>query len=102
MRTVDLASVLDEGRWSRYQKLLVAGPALAIILDGMDNQLLGNVIPALMKEWSLPRAPFTTVLALGPLGMILGGATGGMMGDRFGRRTALIGSVLAFAIPTLA
>jgi MFS transporter, AAHS family, 4-hydroxybenzoate transporter len=102
MRTVDVASVLDEGRWSGYQKLLVAGPALAIILDGMDNQLLGNVIPALMKEWSLPRAPFTTVLALGPLGMILGGAAGGMMGDRFGRRTALIGSVLAFAIPTLA
>jgi AAHS family 4-hydroxybenzoate transporter-like MFS transporter len=66
MKTVDVASVLDEGRWSAYQKLLVAGTALAIILDGMDNQLLGNVIPALMKEWSLPRAPFTTVLALGP------------------------------------
>jgi len=102
MKTVDIASVLDEGRWSAYQKLLVAGTALAIILDGMDNQLLGNVIPALMKEWSLPRAPFTTVLALGPLGMILGGTAGGVLGDRIGRRTALVSSVLAFAVPTLA
>jgi len=102
MKTVDVASVLDEGRWSAYQKLLVAGTALAIILDGMDNQLLGNVIPALMKEWSLPRAPFTTVLALGPLGMILGGTAGGVLGDRIGRRTALVCSVLAFAVPTLA
>jgi AAHS family 4-hydroxybenzoate transporter-like MFS transporter len=102
MKTVDVASVLDEGRWSAYQKLLVAGTALAVILDGMDNQLLGNVIPALMKEWSLPRAPFTTVLALGPLGMILGGTAGGMLGDRIGRRTALVCSVLAFAAPTLA
>jgi AAHS family 4-hydroxybenzoate transporter-like MFS transporter len=102
MNTVDLASVLDEGRWSRYQKLLVFGTALAIILDGMDNQLLGNVIPALMREWSLPRAPFTTVLALGPLGMIVGGTVGGMLGDRIGRRTALLCSVLAFAVPTLA
>ena len=102
MKTVDIASVLDEGRWSAYQKLLVAGTALAIILDGMDNQLLGNVIPALMKEWSLPRAPFTTVLALGPLGMILGGTAGGVLGDRIGRRTALVCSVLAFAVPTLA
>jgi MFS transporter, AAHS family, 4-hydroxybenzoate transporter len=102
MKTVDLASLLDEGRWSAYQKLLVAGTALAIILDGMDNQLLGNVIPALMKEWSLPRAPFTTVLALGPLGMILGGTAGGVLGDRIGRRTALVCSVLAFAVPTLA
>jgi len=102
MKTVDVASVLDEGRWSAYQKLLVAGTALAIILDGMDNQLLGNVIPALMKEWSLPRAPFTTVLALGPLGMILGGTAGGVLGDRIGRRTALVCSVVAFAVPTLA
>jgi MFS transporter, AAHS family, 4-hydroxybenzoate transporter len=102
MTTVDVASVLDEGSWSRYQKLLVAGTALAVILDGMDNQLLGNVIPAMMKEWSLPRAPFTTVLALGPLGMILGGTAGGVLGDRIGRRTALVCSVLAFAVPTLA
>ena len=102
MNTVDLTSVLDEGRWSGYQKLLISGTALAIILDGMDNQLIGNVIPALMKEWSLPRAPFTTVLALGPLGMIVGGWAGGMLGDRFGRRTALLGSVLAFSLPTLA
>jgi AAHS family 4-hydroxybenzoate transporter-like MFS transporter len=102
MNTVDLASVLDEGRWSRYQKLLVSGTALAIILDGMDNQLLGNVIPALMKEWSLPRAAFTAVLALAPLGMMIGGAVGGMLGDRIGRRTALLCSALAFAVPTLA
>ena len=102
MNTVDVASLLDAGRWSRYQKLLVGGTALAIILDGMDNQLLGNVIPALMKEWSLPRAAFTGVLAVGPLGMMIGGAVGGILGDRLGRRTALLCSVLAFAVPTLA
>jgi AAHS family 4-hydroxybenzoate transporter-like MFS transporter len=102
MNTVDVASVLDEGHWSGYQKLLVAGTALAIILDGMDNQLLGNVIPTLMREWSLPRGDFTAVLALGPLGMMVGGAAGGILGDRLGRRTALVSSVLAFAVPTLA
>jgi len=102
MNTVDVASVIDEGRWSGYQKLLVAGTALAIVLDGMDNQLLGNVIPALMREWQLPRAPFTAVLAMAPLGMMIGGATGGMLGDRVGRRTALLVSVLSFAVPTLA
>jgi len=99
---VDLTALLDDGRWSPYQQLLVAGTALAIVLDGMDNQLLGNVIPALMREWSLPRAPFTTVLAMGPLGMIVGGWAGGVLGDRVGRRTALLLSMTAFALPTLA
>jgi AAHS family 4-hydroxybenzoate transporter-like MFS transporter len=99
---IDVGRVLDEGRWSGYQKLLIAGTALAIILDGTDNQLLGNVIPTLMREWSLPRAAFATVLAIGPLGMMIGGAAGGMLGDRVGRKSALLCSVIAFAIPTLA
>jgi MFS transporter, AAHS family, 4-hydroxybenzoate transporter len=102
MKTVDVGILLDEGRSSGYQKLLIGGTALAIILDGMDTQLLGNAIPALLREWSLPRGAFTTVLALGPLGMMVGGAIGGVLGDRIGRRTALLCSVLSFAAFTLA
>src|SRR5204863_6833136 len=102
MRTVDVGVLLDEGRSSRYQKLLVGATALAIILDGVDTQLLGNAIPALLKDWSLPRGAFTTVLALGPLGMMVGGAIGGVLGDRVGRRTALLTSVLSFAAFTFA
>ncbi len=34
--------------------------------------------------------------------MMIGGLIGGMLGDRYGRRTALLGSVLAFAVLTLA
>ncbi len=102
MKTVDVGQLLDEGQWSGYQKLLILGTALTIILDGIDNQLLGNAVPSMMRDWSLPRGAFTTVLALGPLGMMFGGALGGMLGDRIGRRTALLSSVLAFAALTLA
>ena len=82
MKTVDVGVLLDEGHSSGYQKLLIVGTALAIILDGADTQLLGNAIPALIRDWSLPRGAFTTVLALGPLGMMVGGAIGGLLGDR--------------------
>jgi MFS transporter, AAHS family, 4-hydroxybenzoate transporter len=102
MATIDVAAVIDEGRWTGYQKLLIAGTALTIILDGVDNQLLGNALPTLMREWSMPRSAFATVLAVGPFGMMLGGALGGMLGDRVGRRTALLFSVLSFAVLTLA
>src|SRR5206468_11017894 len=96
--SVDVGTLLDEGRWSTYQKLLVAGTALAIILDGLDNQVLGAAVPALTREWGLPRPAFASVLASGMVGMMIGGAAGGFIGDRVGRRAALIGSVVAFGV----
>ena len=49
MKTIDVGSLLDDAQWSAYQKLLVAGTAMTIILDGLDNQLLGAAVPALMR-----------------------------------------------------
>src|SRR5438552_19180849 len=98
MKTIDVGYVIDEGRWTTYQKLLILGAALTIILDGVDNQLLGNAVPSLMKEWSFPRGAFSTVLALSPFGMMIGGALGRILGDRIGRRTALLFGMFSFAV----
>ena len=102
MKTVDVGAVIDEGRWTGYQKLLVFGTALTIILDGVDNQLLPNTIPRLIAEWGQPRPAFVNALAAGPFGMMIGGLLGGVIGDRLGRRTALLTSVMTFAVLTLA
>ena len=101
MKTVDVGRVLDEGRWTGYQKLLIFGTALTIILDGIDNQLLPNAIPTLMQDWGRPRGDFIGALAWGPFGMMIGGLLGGFLGDRLGRRTALLASILTFAALTL-
>ncbi len=101
MATTDVGALLDEAHWSRYQKLLVAGTALTIILDGLDNQLLGAAVPALMSEWGLPRPAFASVLAAGLIGMMIGGFVGGYVGDRIGRRLALLGSVIWFGVLTV-
>jgi AAHS family 4-hydroxybenzoate transporter-like MFS transporter len=102
MKTVDVGAAIDEGRWTGYQKLLIFGTALTIILDGVDNQLLPNAVPRLIEEWGRPRGDFIGALSYGPFGMMIGGLIGGLVGDRFGRRTALLGSVMTFAVLTLA
>src|SRR5215467_6655189 len=99
---VDVGRVLDEGRWTPYQKRLVAFAALTILFDGIDNQLLGVAIPSLMREWSLPRAAFAPVASLSLFGMMLGGAIAGIAGDRFGRRSVLFVNMCVFGVCTLA
>ena len=99
--TIDVGALLDEARWSTYQKLLVVATASTIILDGLDNQLLGAAVPAMMREWSLKSPAFVPVQTAGMIGMMIGGAIGGVIGDRLGRRIALIGSVITFGVLTV-
>jgi AAHS family 4-hydroxybenzoate transporter-like MFS transporter len=101
MKTVDVGAALDDGHWGGYQKLLVLATALTIIFDGLDNQVLGGAIPVMMRDWSLPRAALTPALTAGFVGMVTGSFVGGYIGDKFGRRVALLGSLLAFGLLTL-
>src|SRR5688572_5516983 len=99
---MDVGRLLEEGRWTGYLKFLVALVALAIIFDGAEIQLLALAVPSLMDQWAVPRGAFAPVFAVGLVGMMIGGALGGYLGDRFGRKTALIGSVFTFGAMTLA
>jgi AAHS family 4-hydroxybenzoate transporter-like MFS transporter len=98
---VDVAKVLDEGRLGPYQRFVVSLTALSVIIDGIDSQLLGIAIPVIMREWGVARSAFAPILAVGFVGMMVGGAFAGVVGDRLGRRVALIGSVLLFGIMTI-
>jgi MFS transporter, AAHS family, 4-hydroxybenzoate transporter len=99
---IDIGALLDTGRTGSYQRWLVLLTAVTIVFDGIDNQLLGVVIPTVMNEWGVTRSAFAPVVSLGIAGMMVGGAVAGMVGDRFGRRQALLGSMAVFGAMTLA
>ncbi|MEZ5366916.1 MAG: MFS transporter [Bryobacterales bacterium] len=101
-QTIDVGDLLDRSSWSSYQKLLTLLVAIAVVFDGFDIQILGFAIPSLMDEWKVARADFGFVLAVGLVGMTVGGPLAGYYGDRFGRRTTLIVCVLTFALATIA
>lgn len=86
---------------SRFQIQAVLMIATAVVLDGLDNQMLGLAAPSLIKEWGIQRDALGLVFALGFVGMALGTLVAGHFGDRIGRRGALIGGVGIFGIATL-
>lgn len=98
--SADIGQILDAGQWTALQKFVLVLAALSIVMDGFDSQLIGFAIPVLIKEWGISRAAFAPALAAGLVGMAIGSVIAGVLADRFGRRTAIIGSVLVFGAGT--
>ncbi|WP_298960664.1 MFS transporter [uncultured Methylobacterium sp.] len=98
--SVDIGQILDDGPWTSLQKVVVVLAALSIVADGFDGQLIGYAIPSLIREWGVTRGDFAPVVASGLIGMGLGSAFAGLFADRFGRRLAVIGSIILFSVAT--
>src|SRR3974377_1335648 len=99
---INVAQLLDQSSWSRYQKVVTALSALAITFDGFDLLILGIAIPSMMREWHAARRQFGPALGMGLAGMALSGPLAGYCGDRFGRRITMIGCIALFGLTTVA
>lgn len=98
----DGAAMLDHLPLSSFQIRAVLMIAATVVLDGLDNQMLGLAAPSLLAEWKIGREALGFVFALGFVGMAIGTLTSGFIGDRFGRRGALLTGVAIFGGATLA
>lgn len=99
---IDTGRMIDEGGWNIYQKRVLVLATAAILLDGLDNQMLGFAMPALITSWNISRESFVPIVMIGLLVMSVGGVLGGLLGDRIGRRPSLIGAVGIFGLATAA
>jgi MFS transporter, AAHS family, 4-hydroxybenzoate transporter len=82
--------------------IIVAVIMLALLVDGLDLQLLALVAPVILSEWDVSRAAFGPAMSAALLGIALGTSVGGWLGDRFGRKRLLLWSVLWFGATTIA
>ena len=76
--------------------------AFTLMLDGLDNQILGLVMPSLMTDWDLPRSTFAPFIIATVILMSAGTSLGGWLGDKFGRKPVLLVSLLLLGTLTMA
>jgi AAHS family 4-hydroxybenzoate transporter-like MFS transporter len=93
------------GRSAPSRALLIATTALvmaALVIDGLDYQLLAQLAPVILADWGVDRGTFGTAMAAALFGMAIGAAGGGWLGDRIGRLRALVLAVVLFGCATVA
>lgn len=100
--TVDVATVIDGQKVGRYQCLIAFMAWLTLYLDGVDNQSIAYVAPAISNDWQLARGALRTVFSTGVLGVAAGALIIGPLADRFGRKLVTVFTVAYVAVLSFA
>lgn len=101
-RTIDVAALIEREPVRRLQILVMLQCTVVVILDGFDVQSIAFTGPAIARELSIPPARMGALFGAGMIGMVVGTLTIGPLGDRFGRKPAIVGSVASFGAFSLA
>ena len=99
--SVEVSSIVDRARFGPYALMVSVLTTLALVIDGFDIQAIAFAAPKLMSEWGMDRAALAPILAAGLLGMFVGALVLGIVGDRYGRRRALLASIALMALSSL-
>lgn len=101
-RAVDLAQVIEESRFSRFQLRCIVICILILICDNIDLQAIAYTGPSIRESLHLSPAELGPVFSAGLMGMMLGSFIFSPFADKFGRRPVMIASVLLFGLVTMA
>lgn len=99
---VQVSRLLDQRGLSSFHYNLIFWCVLLSLIDGYDIAAIAFAAPHLVREWGLKPGQLGPVFSASLVGILFGSALFGWIGDRYGRKTALISSNFLFGIFTLA
>ena len=99
---VQISRLLDERGLSAFQINLIVWSMLLALIDGYDIGAIAFAAPHLIREWNLNPHALGPVFSASLIGILFGSAIFGWIGDRYGRKVALICANLLFGVFTWA
>jgi len=100
-KITDVAELIDGQPLRPFHIYLAAILFLFMISDGYDLQVMGFAAPGVVKMLHIDRSALGPVLSASLLGMLFGAPLFGWIGDRFGRRPALLAGLTTFGLVSL-
>jgi MFS transporter, AAHS family, 4-hydroxybenzoate transporter len=100
--TVDVAEVIEKQKLGWFLIRLILVSWLVTFFDGYDMNVIAFAAPYLATEYGLDTLQLGNVFSVGIAGTIFGGFLFGYIGDRIGRRHAIIAATATFGVLTTA
>ena len=97
---VAVSRLLDERGLSSFHVKLLIWSLFIVLIDGYDIGAIAFAAPSLVRAWGIDREALGPVFSASLVGILFGSAIFGWVGDRYGRKAALVGSLLLFGIFT--
>ena len=99
---VQVSRLLDERGLSAFQVRVLIWSILISLIDGYDIGAIAFAAPHLVTDWHVSPADLKWVLTASNIGVLFGSQIFGWVGDRYGRKTALIACNVFFGVFTFA
>src|SRR5271168_2107573 len=99
---VQVSHFLDQHGLGSFQIKLILWSVLIAFIDGYDIGAIAFAAPSLIREWHVAPKELGLVLSASNIGVLFGSQIFGWIGDRYGRKTALITANLLFGVFTFA
>jgi AAHS family 4-hydroxybenzoate transporter-like MFS transporter len=101
-RTIDVDRLVDEQKLTRFNWLLVLWCFIITLIDGYDISAAPAAGPFFVREWHLASpAALTFAFSATNFGVLFGAPLFGFIGDRYGRKPAILLSLVVFGLFTL-
>lgn len=100
-RTIDVAGLLDDRRLTPFNYKLILLSWLITLFDGLDMTMVSYTAPYMRDELGLSKYMLGSVFSASVFGMVVGGIVLSSVGDRIGRRPAVLIAAFAFGILTI-
>ena len=97
----NVSELIDTQPIGVFQIRIVALCAVVALLDSLDLQSIGLAAPAMITDLHMRPSSLGAVFSAALAGLALGAFSLGLLADRVGRKTVLIGATVCFGVFTI-
>ena len=99
---IHIERLVDEQKFGWFNINLLVWSFLAMLCDGYDISALAFAAPELVRSWGIDRTSLGPAFSASLFGILFGAPLLGYVGDRYGRKTAIIIGCVIYGFCTLA